>query len=482
MNLFVSSETSSVSVTTLCRVIFTAGEMSLIGFKQGQDSDDKLSHKDNSIDPIQGLNVRPTDRLIRLIQSLLPHTLPSMNGAVGKVVDPVLRAQAFVAFGKLCLRDQKLAKESLNIFAQELHEIGPDSNAAVRSNALLVLGDLCVCYTHLVDKFLPLMATCLQAQTEDNEENTSIVCQHAIILFSNLLLQDYIKWKGLLFYRFVAAAVSKDAVVANLAKAVLCGPLLSKQPQLFSNNFIDTIFILNGCKSRPMNSSSASFGASNEDRLDALGSLRVKSALERSKIYDLLLDHMSDEEKIGVTARLAKDVLQSATGRSGSLSQAASAHGGVQEDQNLSLYGAYCVLSDCFSILTNSRLHIGKSKQNDQLEEEEDANASLASLGPNAAQLHSVKGRLLSKISRKHMIETVVPILCNLKLVLEKSRSPLLKQLMGYMVCIFRQFKSEINELLVSNKTLLQEIQYDTRQFEKSQIVETSAMVEMSTA
>ncbi len=448
--------------------------MCLIGFKQNEGCAEISTEKDKVLDPIKGLNVRPSNRLIRLIQSLLPLTLPSVDGVQGREVNHVLRAHAFIAFGKICLRDESLAKESLNVFAQELHESGSKSNSAVRSNALLVLGDLCVCYTHLVDKFIPLMATCLEFESHGESGEDSIVCQHAIILFSNLLLQDYIKWKGFLFYRFVAAAISKDVVVANIAKSLLCGPLLVKQPQLFSSNFIDTIFVLNGCKSHVMHS--AKFSVSNNSELDESGTRKVKDFDQRMQIYELLLDQMSDEEKIGVTARLAKDILQSATGSKGNLSQAASTHGGIQDEENLHLYGAYCVLSDCFSILTNSRLLIGKIKQPD-LSEEDDVDGSMVSLGPNTAQLSSVKGKLLTKISRKHMIETVVPILCNLKGILEKSRSPLLKHLMAYMVCIFRQFKQEINEVLASNITLLQEIQYDTRQFEKNQHVECDILV-----
>lgn len=43
--------------------------------------------------------------------------------------------------GKLCLRDKELAKSSVNILVRELDTaIDP----AVRSNALVVLGDLCV--------------------------------------------------------------------------------------------------------------------------------------------------------------------------------------------------------------------------------------------------------------------------------------------------------------------------------------------------
>ncbi|CAN0425504.1 unnamed protein product, partial [Ectocarpus sp. 13 AM-2016] len=43
--------------------------------------------------------------------------------------------------GKLCLRDKALAKRSVNLFVRELDTAAAP---AVRSNALVVLGDLCV--------------------------------------------------------------------------------------------------------------------------------------------------------------------------------------------------------------------------------------------------------------------------------------------------------------------------------------------------
>ena len=55
----------------------------------------------------------------------------------------------------------------------------------------------------------------------------------------------------------------------------------------------------------------------------------------------------------------------------------------------------------------------------------------------------------------------------NLKSIFEKNRSPLLKNLMQYLVCIFRQFNKEVTETLVSDQTLLKEIEHDTKQFEK---------------
>ncbi|CAM9856912.1 unnamed protein product, partial [Phaeothamnion confervicola] len=73
---------------------------------------------------------------------------------------PTVRALAFVALGKLCMRDAALAATSINVLVRELSTA---EHAAVRSNALVVLGDLCVRYTALVDRHVPAMAARLQA-------------------------------------------------------------------------------------------------------------------------------------------------------------------------------------------------------------------------------------------------------------------------------------------------------------------------------
>jgi condensin-2 complex subunit D3 len=77
----------------------------------------------------------------------------------------------------------------------------------------------------------------------------------------------------------------------------------------------------------------------------------------------------------------------------------------------------------------------------------------------------------------KHMMEIVIPVLCNLKSVLEGSRSALLKDLMKYLGYIFRSFKREVTEHLANDPTLLQELEYDMRQFEKK---ERESILEMA--
>jgi hypothetical protein len=55
-----------------------------------------------------------------------------------------------------------------------------------------------------------------------------------------------------------------------------------------------------------------------------------------------------------------------------------------------------------------------------------------------------------------------------MKQILEKSRSPLLKNLMLFFVEIYKTSKAEVKELLASDPTSLAEIEFDLKQFEKS--------------
>jgi hypothetical protein len=160
---------------------------------------------------------------------------------------------------EFCLRDEALAKRSLSILARELHAKTEELCPLVQSNALLVMGDLCVKFTNMVDKYLAL-AACLQFGIRDDSDSIldewsqegAIVRQHAVLLLSSLLLQDYIKWLGLLFHQFLVASANEDDGVANLAESTLCGPLLAKQPKLFFNQFVELLFVFNKCAAHPI--------------------------------------------------------------------------------------------------------------------------------------------------------------------------------------------------------------------------------------
>jgi condensin-2 complex subunit D3 len=464
-------------------ILHFVGELSLVGFTSQEDSSLLCTTTRNDItptdgDPVRGLLIRPSARLAHLIKLMLPNTMPIPSAADHELTQtPVgIRAYSFITLGRLCLRDESLAKESLNILARELHS---DSNPVVQSNSLMVLGDLCVRYTNLVDKYLPFMAATLQAgDGKSVEVNTncshslshsrkcnsySMVKKNAIMLLSSLLLQDYIKWRGLLIHRFLAAVADEDDEVSQLAQTALRGPLLQKQPNLFANHFVGAVFVLNMCKAHPIYTAELGSGDSGLT-VDFQGASFAGSLgyHKRREVYEVMLANMNDEHKLEVTARLVKEVLGGALETSGDLSAVCKFSAGATKNSitlsNGRIEAAKNVLTDTLTILTSPQIRVGRKGA-------QDAEDDLGGSRPDQRNAH--KQRLLTRISRKHLIEIVIPILCNLKSVLESSHSPILKSIMTYLGYIFRNYKSEVQEYLANKPILLQELEYDTRQYEK---------------
>jgi condensin-2 complex subunit D3 len=453
---FVQEANTDSSITSkrqpkLLRALFSVGEASMIGFKL--DDDEKTS-------PTPAY-LKPSKRLQDLLQILVSGHLP---GDSRTKIPPATRAHAFTVLGKFCLRDESLARRSLTLLARELHPSLPNPNQSVQSNALLVLGDLCVRYTNMTDRYLPVMASCLQNGTTENIsilERSSVVRKHAVLLLSSLLLQDYIKWRGLLFHRFLVACSDDDEEVAMLAESVLSGPLMVRNPKIFFNHFVEAIFVLNKCVAHPIYVSATRQGDGGSGIAVSFDGINLdgnEGETRRRNIYAFLLSKLTDEEKIGVTARLAKEVLGEAVGNEGDLSHVCKGLSPPNDSSSQRLKSAWSVLADTFFVLTNKAIKVGR------IQEDLDGNIEDPNqLANPSRQVTVAKTRLLSKISLKHMVEIVLPILCNLKIKLQASRSPILKDLMEYMLEIYRNHKVEVKEFLANDPTLLQEIEYDAR-------------------
>ena len=478
-----SYEGSSVhDAGTLARAFFTVGELSLVGFSASDDDGvQQRKGSGGSAALARGLHERPSKQLVDYIRAFMTPFLP---GSDNIPTPDSVRAHAFIGLGKLCLRDAQLAKRSLNILARELHQnvlpgggANNDSNKnwMIQSNCLLILGDLCVKYTNMVDRFLPVMAGCLQAGVTDIStdflgqspaKGSALVRKHAILLLSSLLLQDYIKWRGLLFHRFLVASVDEDDDVARLAEMVLYGPLASKQSKLFANQFVESLFVLNRCTAHPIYQAAAAMGDGGSGisvGFDGINLTGEAGRVRRMHMYQAMLSKMTDEEKIGVTARIGKEILGGALKNGNELNLVCTTAPSLG-DTSAEYESAFIVLSDALAILSSPWIRVGKNSGNNT-EDIEDPNVTSS----KASRAQVAKGRLLSNLSRKHLIEILLPILCNLKAVLQKSCSPLLKDLMACIVDVYQRYKTEAEECLANDPTTLQEIQYDAQQYRKAQ-------------
>ena len=135
-------------------------------------------------------------------------------------------------------------------------------------------------YTSLVDHYIPNIALCLQ-------DSAPFVRRQTLILLTNLLQEDYVKWRGSLFFHFVMCLVDKEreikqfgifcvaslsvcmSVCLSVALVLLflyknsilwifslakfCLVHLTRHPEMFYQHFVQCIFQFNGYETHPCN-------------------------------------------------------------------------------------------------------------------------------------------------------------------------------------------------------------------------------------
>ncbi|KAH7473984.1 Condensin-2 complex subunit D3 [Phytophthora ramorum] len=370
-----------------------------------------------------------------------------------------VRVCAFVTLGKLCLRDQELAKKCVTMFIRELRTCDEQD---IRSNILLILGDLCIRYTSLVDAYVPTIALSLL-------DESRLLRRSALLLFSQLILQDYIKWRESLLRFFLRAAVDEDEELANLARHVLCGPLLQKSPHIFTNKFIEIIFVFNGVNGDKLRFSEP-FEEEGTRELALLGNALYP---RRAKLYNFLLEHMTDEQKLQISMKLCNEVLEEVM------------DGTLPLCENPSQITDQCteaVLKDTFAILCSPEIKLTTSKE----DEDEEADNEDVAAGANAnvaSQIAAAKGKLLSKMSKKNFLENVVPVLIGLKHTLEAKHSPLTRYLLHYIRELFKMYRQEVKDIFMNtDPQMAMEVEYDLRQLDLQQQQQKQASRRMSYA
>lgn len=162
---------------------------------------------------------------------------------------------------------------------------------------------------------------------------------------------------------------------------------------------------------------------------------------------------MVPEHKFATAARLCQEILGGAADGALPLNEPSAAE--VVRD---ALHVLSC--SDIVAIASKS-----KAPKIDDLEEggnpeDDPTNGARAVLG-------AARGRLVSQLMKKHLVEGVVPVVIQLKRTMEAAKHPLLGDLMAAAAAMLKDHTAEIEDILAADRQLAKEILYDLRRAEE---------------
>ncbi|KAI5943317.1 Condensin-2 complex subunit D3 [Manis javanica] len=348
----------------------------------------------------------------------------------GSVMPSVIRAHAIITLGKLCLQHEELAKKSIPALVRELEVC---NDVAVRNNVVIVMCDLCIRYTVMVDKYIPNISMCLK-------DAEPFIRKQTLILLTNLLQEEFVKWKGSLFFQFVSTLIDSHPDIASFGEFCLAHLLLKRSPAIFFQHFIECIFHFNNYEKHEKYNK---FPQSEREK--QLFSLKGKMNKEkRMKIYRFLLEHFTDEQRFNITSKICLSIL------------ACFADGILPLDMEGS-----DLLSDTFEVLSSREIKLlaMRSKPDKDLLMEED-DMALANVVMQEAQK-----KLISQVQKRNFIENIIPIIITLKTVLEKNKIPALRELMNYLREVMQDYRDEIKDFFGVDKQLASELEYDMKKY-----------------
>ncbi|WAR03163.1 CNDD3-like protein [Mya arenaria] len=307
-----------------------------------------------------------------------------------------VRAFAFITLGKLCLQHEGLAKKCIAALAREL-EVATDP--AIRNNVMIVMCDLCVRYTTTANNYIINIASCLK-------DGSRLVRKQTLTLITRLLQEDFLKWKGALFFRFISTLLDESQEISKFAEFCLVHMLIQRHPTMFFQHFLES----------------------------------------RMRLYQFMMEQMSDDHRFQMQGKLVQEVL-----------------GGVVDNLLPINDDSRDLIKDTLAILSSKEIKLSSLKvrpaEEMALDEQEMA----------AVVMATAKKTLITQVVKRNVIENIVPVVVAVKHLLEKQRSPLLKELLTYLRELMKDYKEEVKEILSADRQLATEIEYDLRRFEEEQ-------------
>lgn len=129
------------------------------------------------------------------------------------------------------------------------------------------------------------------------------------------------------------------------------------------------------------------------------------------------------------------------------------------------------VLQDAFLVLSSKEIRIqsshGASSEAADMEEEGGDGGG--------ASTSASKGRAITQAVRKGLIQNAIPIFIELKRLLESKNSPLVGCLMDCLRVLLKDYKNEIDDILVADRQLQKELIYDIQKYESLKAKTTAA-------
>ncbi|PAV76673.1 hypothetical protein WR25_16966 [Diploscapter pachys] len=373
--------------------------------------------------------------------------IPTAIGVTEKLLTQPVRSYCAVAIGKVCILDQKFAKVMVPAFVRQL-QTNPDH--LIRSNIVIVLGDLCVRFTSLVNRYSAIIAGCLR-------DRSALVKMQTLQTLTFLIKEQFLIFKGEIMYQLVAMTLDADKHIRKYASFCLTKVLMPQFPMMFRNHFIECLVYFNQIPKGFMPGSELNEEDVLLDKAAMFNLAGKRQRDNRVSLYRFMIQTFNDTMRFEIMAHLCDQVLAKLRTQI-NLGKMSLTDPRVNE-----------LLADIFIILSMDEIRLkmdmGKNPNAGADDEEE--------IIPE--RVEKVVKKALTEAFMRATLENVMPPLFDIKRMLYNSRSPLIRLCIYAIKSIVEQFSGELDEFFAGNEDLREEYAFDLHRYKEMGKVQKAA-------
>ncbi|XP_076626582.1 condensin-2 complex subunit D3-L [Colletes latitarsis] len=347
-----------------------------------------------------------------------------------------LRASAVIILGQQAVRDREIAKEVVPIFGRLMRQeinLNSATEIAVKINTAKALADICIRFTALVEPYLPDMCVSMK-------DSSPQVREAIMVIFIQLLLEDYVKIKGPFFFHMLTMLSDSDNMIRELTIFLIKERLLTKNKTLISQQFLQSIYHYNNYQSQHK----IYHQKMREKERRALTLSGKKNEDKRRTIYDFMLDHLDPPGKIKLLVKITSQIF-----------------GGTCVDSvDIKKEEGACVLRDALYVIGNDRLRLSSFHKHGEDDQQESEESTVQTMTPAANAI-----TIIIEGIKKHGLEVLLPLLIKLRQKLSVLKSPLENDVKRLLVKTYSEYnKDQLSNILNEYPNLEKEVEQFKKQ------------------
>ncbi|CUV06500.1 unnamed protein product [Cryptosporidium hominis] len=353
-----------------------------------------------------------------------------------------------------------------------------NSPLSIRNNILIILHDLYILHTALVDPHLISMFNIIVKErkqiTPESKDFNFILRKQSLLLLSDLIGQGYIKLRGSYLLRLLHSLVDRDHNIRNIANGVFERILIKTNVSILVQNFVEILCYLNNWIDHP-SIKSWNLREKMVSTKHYSGSPEDFDENEKNYILKFVFNHLSDKQKHETITRIVHDFLALFIDQSSIVTLPESYehnNGKTLKDAlallyspDLCIYHKYSKRSytsgNNHSTRSSSKLeNTNYSIENDHLDM---TNITESSFGKESDHYDGNKtgtSNVLKELIQASLAIDIIPTLLSLKHLMKQSCSPFIKDIHKCIGELLKDYRNNLSSI-IQDTTLIKELEYD---------------------